>query len=200
MLTYSKFFNSILRFSFLLTASFTAFGMQTPKKQKLYCGENTNPDAIYCPSIKNIKYNPSTELLETEDGWKSTQKLLAPKIQKFSGAQWSGWQTGNVICVYKSASSDGFPITMTVSVPINKPKVEKDPKDEDFYAFGTSKWQEKKQNGINKDTMLCIAANSSLCDCPFEVFIKKKRSIKEIIDSIKPDPYNLRYFSSPDIE
>ena len=101
------------------------------------------------------------------------------------------------MCVYKTTNPNEFPITLTVGVPIVKPTVEKQANDKDFYQFGSSKWQDKQQSDASSETMLCIASNGSLCDCPFEVYIKKEETVDQVLNSIKRDPYGQRYFVNP---
>lgn len=161
-----------------------------------FCGISYPKNTILCPKVSDLKYNSRTLIWETSSGWQGTQSSTATRIKKFSGAQWNGWATGSIICVYTPEGNDAFPVYMSVAAAVKKP-VQADSANDGDAIWANTQWKLLKQDkgSTFQLTMNCPSSNSNICDCPFQLFISKEQSTKEIIESIRRDPFNRGIFS-----
>lgn len=150
------------------------------KAPPLTCGLESSDKTVTCPKISDINYNKTSQVWETKSGWKSTEGTLSGGIKRFVGAQWIGYQTGQIVCVYGASAGDEFPVALSAAVTTENPLMQKP----QTPLFRVSKWVEESKNAF-QIRLNCISESAEPCDCPFEVFSIAERSTAEIIQSIK---------------
>lgn len=160
-----------------------------------FCGVTLPENVILCPRISELNYDKRSLLWSTDSGWRSTQNSTSSTLKRFVGAQWNGWATGQITCVYEPESSDSFPINVTTSVAAKTPQI-RESTAEGIWRY--TNWQKSSntQNNRFRSTFNCPSTDGSVCNCPVEIFIQKTLSTREIIESIRRDPFNESVFTS----
>ena len=88
--------------------------------------------------------------------WKAYSESFVDRIDKFTGAQWSGptGTVGRLVCYYSGVQKDTFPVKITTTVLIKLPTL--------------PLWEQVKNEGTST-LMNCVSVNGEPCDCPFSI-------------------------------
>ena len=121
----------------------------------------------YCPSIDQLNKDSAALTWSAPGGWQSYQKSFAVKINRFTGAQWSGIQIGQIICTYGSNEKGTFPIQLLYNKLV-------------FQPTGGA-WGQNMGGYIN-------CKSNDLNDCPFPVKLTQQTDIMGEAAEIKPTP------------
>lgn len=65
-----------------------------------------------CPLVESLKLDPKEMKWSTQDGWKSANPSFVRSVRQFVGAQWTGVNVGDVICLYIQGGRSDFPVTL----------------------------------------------------------------------------------------
>jgi len=133
---------------------------------------------------KSIFYCPKASEL-VRDGlkwtgpepWKAYSESFVTKIDRFTGAQWSGptGSLGRLVCFYTGVQKDTFPVKITTTVLIKKPVL--------------PLWEQaSKTDDFNTTLMNCVTTRNNVCDCPFSISSSvstDNKSEQENVQSLK---------------
>lgn len=139
------------------------------------------PDAYMCPQPSELKKNPKTSMWFTDGGWSSDSGSFSTSIVKFLGAQWKGVQLGQVLCLYVGPNLNDFPVGLHKNLIVKSPENLLDGVSEN--TDYKSPWVVKTQS--TQTIMNCYSTTGITCDCPFRIYLEKKESVDESINSIQ---------------
>jgi hypothetical protein len=128
----------------------------TPKPQPMPCLTNNQmieKNIFYCPRIDKLR----KQGLKWVAGkpWKAYSESFVERIDRFSGAQWSGpaGSVGRLLCFYEGVEKNNFPVKITTTTLIRRPDL--------------PIWEEAKNS---KGTIYnCVSTRGEVCDCPFKI-------------------------------
>ena len=76
---------------------------------------------VMCPPAAALVLNQRTHMWSAVGGWKSYQQSFVQQVEEFLGAQWSGINVGEVLCIYRGKDEHTFPVTLAFSHLTNQP-------------------------------------------------------------------------------
>lgn len=175
--------SSYLRHTLLIACSVLTLHADAATKQRFFCGLQGNTATVLCPKIDEIAFNARSRRWDSKTGWESEESTIGDSLKTFIGAQWTGFETGEVVCVYTTKASQGFPVTLSAAVTIRNPlrTINSSP------LFEKSNWKQKKNVNLQLRAE-CLSDRNEPCDCPFDVFIQQQQSTSELLQGIKKIP------------
>ena len=155
---------------FFSLAFLSLFQYQTSLRAESYFTSSENLQPSHCPSISEIFHNPAGNRWKS-GAWLGSEVSFEKKLIAFKGAQWVGANIGKMICVYKGASQEGFPVTIQNTQLIPSPT--------------SSNWG-KYEHGRKNCPPYPTESSVSIYDCPFSVpKPKPKENIYETLKTFK---------------
>lgn len=130
---------------------------------------------FYCPSPTELTKNNMK--WTGPSPWKAYSESFVERIDRFTGAQWSGptGTVGRLVCYYNGVQKDTFPVKITTTVLIKVP---------------TLPLWESDQGSAENTLMNCISTSGNTCDCPFSIVqsAEKPNSVKDLEQHAKTSP------------
>ena len=134
---------------------------------------NHNRLELFCPTSDKLIKSPAN-LWDVPPHWKSYEISFAQKIGSFKGAQWTGTNIGQVICVYATKNQTDSPILLYLNSLTQKPN--------------NSHWHATSSGVLNcRQSKTNIEKNTSFStkQCPFYVLMAPKSKQSTFEQSIK---------------